>query len=119
MGKAKKFDEGKADLSLVSPILKQGIAKTMGFGAGKYGRYNYLQGGFRVGRIMASLYRHLDAFQSGEDIDPESGEHHLFHAAANIQMLVDNLHQGTIEDNRFMYRKGDNDVPKLGNKKDV
>lgn len=103
--KATKNDKGKVDLSLLSPIMKEGVARAMQFGAEKYSRHNYLNGGFTSGRLLASLMRHIDAYVRGEDLDPESGLHHLFHAGANIQMLVDNMHEGTLEDNRYHYKK--------------
>lgn len=102
--KATKHDSGKPDLSLVSPLLKAGIAKTMGFGVNKYGRWNYMQG-ITTSRLLGALMRHIDAYTMGENLDPESGLPHLYHAAANIQMLVDNEHNGTLEDDRYDYTK--------------
>lgn len=101
--KVKKFDQGKTDISLVSPILTNGLATVMSFGAGKYGRYNYLSGGMKVTRLVSALQRHLLAFLGKEDIDPESGQHHLFHVAANVQMLVDGIHLNNLDDDRFDY----------------
>ena len=36
---------------------------------------------------LASALRHLSKWQSGEDIDEESGESHLDHIMCNIRML--------------------------------
>jgi len=88
--------------------MKKAIGDAMSFGAVKYGRYNYLCGGFTISRLLASAFRHLDAFQGGEDLDPESGLSHLAHAAANIQMLLDTIETGTIEDDRYKFHKSDN-----------
>ena len=56
-------------------LLEDAIAH--GEGAIKYGRHNW-----RNGEVIASTYyeaalRHLIAYIEGEDIDPESGVHHL------------------------------------------
>lgn len=96
-----KDDSGKVDLSLVSPVLQEGVARCMMLGAEKYGRHNYLSG-FKYTRLLASLKRHLLSVERGEDYDEESGLHHLFHVAANVQMLVDNLDNETLEDDRYI-----------------
>lgn len=38
-------------------------------------------------RYLDALYRHLQAYRSGESHDPESGLHHLSHALTNIAFL--------------------------------
>lgn len=106
-----KFDEDKPDMSLVSPVLQIGLAKVLTMGKNKYGRYQYMNG-FDYSRLLASLKRHLVAVEAGEDYDPESGEHHLFHVAANIQMIVDNMDNGNLVDDRpkrkgLMFKKKD------------
>jgi hypothetical protein len=98
-GAALKYDGGKPDLSLVSPWFKEGVARALMFGEKKYGRWNYL-GGFEIHRLLSSAERHLDAIKKGEDVDPESGEPHWAHLAANVQMICDCAVYGTLKDNR-------------------
>lgn len=89
---AKKFDNGKPDVSLVAPELILGVAQVMTFGAAKYGRKNYMESAgdpVYVERLYAAIQRHLLAYASGERIDPESGQPHLYHVAAGIAMLTD------------------------------
>lgn len=67
------------------------LAKTamaMSHGAEKYGRWDYL-GVPDMGRLYsASLLRHLTAWMGGEEIDPDSGLHHLALASANLAILI-------------------------------
>jgi hypothetical protein len=68
------------------------LGKVCALGADKYGRENY-RGGYPIHLNIDALYRHLLAFQNGEDLDPESGVTHLahvaWHALAMIQILED------------------------------
>ncbi|KKN64878.1 hypothetical protein LCGC14_0487120 [marine sediment metagenome] len=69
-------------------------------GARKYGRYNY-----RDTVITASIYydavrRHIDLWWEGEDIDPESGIHHITKAIAGLTVLRDGLIQNKVDDDR-------------------
>lgn len=95
-----KHDDGKADLSLVPLIAIESEARALGFGEKKYGRYNYTQG-FDVSRLTAAALRHIYAYNNGQDIDPESGLHHLGHARACLAMLLHCHELGTLRDNRY------------------
>ena len=69
-------------------------------GARKYGRHNY-----RCTDIRASIYydaarRHLDAWWEGEDIDPDSGLHHLVKAIASLTVCRDGEIQDKLYDDR-------------------
>lgn len=69
-------------------------------GADKYGVRNW-----RRDRILASTYegamlRHLSAWAMGEDIDPDSGMHHLAHLRACCAVVIDADAHGTMLDNR-------------------
>lgn len=85
---AVKHDTGKPALDLVPRELSEAAGRAFGFGATKYGRGNWLKGGLSQGRILAGLLRHVTAYNSGEDLDPESGLCHLDHAAACLAMLT-------------------------------
>src|SRR5690606_12883913 len=47
-----------------------------------------------------SANRHLNAFWEGEDIDPDSGIHHLSKAIASLMVLRDSIIQGNWIDDR-------------------
>lgn len=61
------------------------VAKHYGRGALKYEERNW-ERGYDWSLSFAALQRHLSAFWNGEDVDPETGSHHLdaviFHAMA-------------------------------------
>jgi len=56
------------------------LARVYAMGADKYERGNYRKG-YDWSLSYSALMRHLWSFWQGEDIDPESGESHLMHAA--------------------------------------
>lgn len=70
-------------------------------GALKYGRHNY-----RVIGVRASVYydavmaRHMPCWWEGEDIDPESGVHHITKAIASLTVLRDAMIRGNWVDDR-------------------
>lgn len=96
----KKYDSGKADLSLI-PLSAQ-IEEARGFmlGAEKYGRDNY-KAGMESHRLVAAALRHILAWEQGEDLDPESGASHLGHARCCLAMLLETSRLGTLKDTRF------------------
>jgi len=95
-----KHDEGKVDLTLIPLIALESEARALMFGEKKYGRYNYTQG-FEVSRLTSAALRHIYAYIGGQDVDSESGLHHLGHARANLAMLLHCEQLGTLRDNRF------------------
>ena len=88
-----KYDEGKPQLGLIPPEALIEIARVLGFGAAKYGVNNWRKDGDNTSwiRTYSSIQRHLNAWLSGEDVDPESGMNHLSHAATQIMILM--VHQ--------------------------
>lgn len=85
--RAVKFDDEKPRVDLVDPDFIEGIAEVLTFGARKYAPNNWRRG-FDYSRLIASIYRHLLAFQRGEDFDPESGQSHLYHLGCNAMFLA-------------------------------
>lgn len=84
---ARHFDEGKVRMELVPYDAINVIARAFGYGATKYGDYNYLKGMLWL-KLFGSTLRHLFKWSVGEDIDKESGLPHLGHAACDILMLI-------------------------------
>lgn len=95
-----KFDQDKPDMTLVSRVFVEGVAKCMMFGANKYGRHNYLKG-MQLTRLLAAAQRHIKAFEDGENIDSDSGLDHLTHAAANINMILNLKRHNKLDDDRY------------------
>jgi hypothetical protein len=101
---AKKNDSAKADLSLIPQVLLTKTAEALQVGEKKYGRYNYTSG-LTSSRLVAAALRHITAWNDGQDLDPEDGQHHLGAAVACIAMILRTEELGTLIDNR--YKKGD------------
>lgn len=89
-----KADRGKLDYTLVPPAMEEAVCEIMMFGAQKYSRDGWRYVEDAPMRYLAALERHVKAFKAGEDNDPESGLHHLKHAACNIAFLLHFLSDG-------------------------
>jgi len=83
-----KFDDGKAQLSLLPYGPLGDIAKVLEFGAKKYGRDNWRKGG-DINRFIDAALRHIMAYNEGEDLDPESKLPHMAHAGCNILFALE------------------------------
>lgn len=82
-----KFDTGKLRYSLIPPSATKALAEVLTYGAKKYKPNNW-QKVDDVERYMDALYRHMEAYRSGEKFDQESGLSHLAHAMTNIAFLI-------------------------------
>lgn len=90
----------KAYMSVIPrPVLWE-VGLAMLEGSLKYGRHNYRAAGVRASVYYDALSRHLDAFWEGQDIDPESGLHHLSKAIACMVVLRDGIMQDNWVDDR-------------------
>jgi hypothetical protein len=77
------------------------LAEIYGKGALKYEEHNWRRG-YRWSLSYAAAQRHMNAFWNGEEIDPESGQPHLLHAAWHMFAL----YIFTIEKREFDNRYG-------------
>ena len=100
MSDATKFDGEKPRVSLVPMQAVLAVAQVMTFGADKYGPYNWKQG-MDWSRLYSAAQRHQIQFWEGEDIDPESGLHHLAHAICNLMMLYEYTRICEEKDDRY------------------
>jgi hypothetical protein len=75
-----KHDQGKARMSLLDTSWLLGVAEVLTFGEKKYAAHNWRKG-ISVSRLLDAHARHMAAFNDGEDLDPESGKGHLYHAS--------------------------------------
>lgn len=108
-----KYDEGKPNVALIPPEALLSIAKVFTFGAEKYGVNNWRIDGDNTSwsRTYGSVQRHLNSWLAGEDLDPESGESHLTHAATQIMILMTHQSDGYSNcDDRYSSIKKDKDA---------
>ena len=85
----RKFDGGKLEYGLLPPYALQETVKVLTFGAQKYERNNWIHVDDGIRRYFDALQRHVWAWKMGEDIDPESGLHHLAHAMCCLMFLYE------------------------------
>lgn len=82
-----RYNNGKPDYSLIPMAAMKEAAHVLEYGASKYAVDNWMKPtNWRVS--YACLMRHMSAWQSGEDLDPESGRNHLGHAMCNILQML-------------------------------
>jgi len=84
---ADHHDSGKTRVELIDPYTLEEMGKVLAFGAEKYDPWNWTRG-ISYGRLLGSILRHTFAFMRREDIDPESGCHHLAHAMCDVMFLL-------------------------------
>jgi hypothetical protein len=85
----RKFDGGKLEYGLLPPKALQDIVEVLTFGAQKYERDNWKCVPDAKRRYFDALQRHLWAWKNGEQIDVESGLHHLAHAGCCLMFLME------------------------------
>ena len=83
-----KYDQDKLRYDLLPPECLEGIVEVLTFGAKKYAPNNWLKVPDAKDRYYAAAMRHLQAWRKGEITDPESGLHHLKHAATCLIFLL-------------------------------
>lgn len=108
---AKRFDSDKLRLELVPASTETELGKVFTFGAVKYGDHNWRKG-MNWSRVTGSLKRHLNAFEQGQDFDPESGFLHMSHVLANASMLVE--YYKTFLDGDDRPAKWNRPLPRIG-----
>lgn len=79
----------KPNLALIPAGASLKIAPVFALGAAKYGAYNWRKDAVEAETYMAAAMRHMAAWFDGEDIDEESGQPHIAHAAACMMILLD------------------------------
>jgi len=84
---AKRFDSGKPRFELIPSDALGELAMVYTKGAEKYAEHNWCKG-MSWSRCLGSLLRHTFAWAVGEDLDKETGLHHMAHAAWNCLTLV-------------------------------
>ena len=83
-----RFNDGKIRYDLIPTFANQQLAQVLTFGAAKYQPHNW-QKGMAWSTAIASLKRHLAAFEAGEDYDKESGLLHMAHVLCNAAFIAE------------------------------
>lgn len=92
----------KVDLALIPSSALVATALAMTDGALKYDPYNWREQGkpVQARTYISACMRHVWKWFEGEEIDPDSGVHHLGHAIACCAILIDAQSIGQLADNR-------------------
>lgn len=99
--KGLKFDDDKPKMDLLCPFAMEELAKVLTFGAKKYDAWNWSKG-IKTSRLLAAAFRHLFAYARGENIDPETGLHHVAHAMCCCMFIVGMPHYIGGQDDRLL-----------------
>ena len=84
-----KDDANKLRYDLIPTSAITGLAEVLTMEARKYTPNGWRNVPDGIERYYAALYRHLLAWRNGEQIDPESGLHHLKHVMINVAFLLE------------------------------
>ena len=95
-----RYNTGKAQWALVDFPSLEPMVRVMEYGANKYAPHNWKKGMPHT-QIAECAMRHLFAYLSGEDIDPESGQSHIAHVQANAMFLQYNIKNHPVLDDRY------------------
>lgn len=90
----------KAPLSTLSMPVAFEVAAGMLEGGCKYGRHNYRVIGVRASVYYDATMRHIGLWWEGQDIDPDSGIHHISKAIASLFVLRDAMIHNKCADDR-------------------
>lgn len=105
-----RFNKGKQRFDLVEPRAFADFVQVLTDGAEKYFDRNW-ENGLTWTSVLASLKRHVQAIERGEDYDPESTRLHIAHAACNVHFLnafYYTFPQGDDRPKRYL------NIPKIG-----
>lgn len=85
--KGLRFNDGKTRHDLFEPYAIEELARVFTKGAEKYAPRNW-EKGMAWSKVLASLKRHLNQFERGEDFDKETELLHIAHVAWNAMALT-------------------------------
>lgn len=94
------YGQAKPSLGLLPGAAQVAIAEVLALGKAKYGDANWRVDPVSYSTYHNALLRHLIKAWEGEEMDPESGQPHLAHVAANAMILLDAKACGTLIDDR-------------------
>jgi hypothetical protein len=106
-----KYDDDikeKPPIHLIPTEVLRSVATVLGFGAKKYAEHNW-RDDLNVtaqSRTYSSIQRHLFAWLEGQDIDPDSGLHHIDHAITQAIILKMSILYAPEMDDRYTTTRG-------------
>jgi len=80
-------DVAKPRLSLIPKEALWALGGALTYGEKHYGTHNW-RNGIQVSHLIDAALRHINEFNSGENIDEKSKNHHLGNAMANLSMVL-------------------------------
>ena len=83
-----RFNLGKTRHDLVPAFAQEQYARVLTKGSEKYAERNW-ERGMAWSKVLASMKRHILAFESGEDYDSETGLLHMAHVMCNAAFLTE------------------------------
>ena len=83
-----KYDADKPCYTLIPTDALKGMADVLTFGAKKYKAESWKTVPNAQKRYLDALYRHLEAYRSGELLDEETGLYHLHHVMVNCSFVA-------------------------------
>jgi uncharacterized HAD superfamily protein len=83
-----RFNDGKTRHDLIAPFAQEQYAQVLTQGSIKYEPHNW-QKGMKWSIVLASLKRHIQAIEIGEDYDKETGLLHSAHVMCNAAFLTE------------------------------
>lgn len=90
----------KAPMWLLPPVALRAISWVHGLGSAKYGPWNWRKTKVCASTYISAIHRHLAAWHEGQDTDEESGQSHLAHIGACVNILMDAQHHNKLDDDR-------------------
>ena len=84
-----KHDQHKPRFDLIPPLAERQVAEVLEYGARKYAPDNWRKVDDAKSRYLAAARRHINAWQTGETIDPESNLPHLAHAICSLMFVAE------------------------------
>ena len=83
-----KYDAGKDPWHLLPWVAVREVVRVLEHGRKKYAPNNWQLVPDARDRYFSAAVRHLTAWHNGEDLDAESGLHHLAHAGCCVLFLL-------------------------------
>lgn len=83
-----KHDQHKINWDLLPLVALRPLIRVLMHGATKYAPDNWKKIPNAERRYLAAALRHIDAHQTGDVVDDESGEYHLYHAMCCLLFAV-------------------------------
>lgn len=96
----RQFGVAKPSIHFIPPAVILEEARVMQLGGSKYGPFNWNDKPVDASTYYDAAFRHMAAWYTGQNDDPESGASHLAHARACLGIILDSLMHGTLIDDR-------------------